>query len=520
MQGKARFYPAPVDRLFSHESKTHLLVIGALFVVALGLRAYHIGQPPLSFHPIRQYRSAIIARGYYLGTLPSVPDWQREVAMAAKAKEGILEPPIMELLACSAYRIAGGEQLWIPKMLSALFWLGGGLFLYALAKSLMSGAAAVASTAFYLLLPFGVSASRSFQPDSLMVLCFLASVFTISRYQVQPSKSRLAVATALSALAIFVKPVCLFPIFSAFVMADVSRQGVRKTMVSLGLILFCGVSILPAALFYSYVMFGAGFLKGQAEMSFIPSLYMSLDFWLGWLDQINSVVGYATLVVALLGVLLIREGLPRAVLSGLWIGYLVFGMTFTYHIHTHDYYQLQLVPIVALSVAPICVLVSDGLARACSQRRWRTAVLGIALLASILYVREVRWRLRTEDSRQLTIAQEIGTITKHSTETVFLAGAYGKPLEYHGEISGEPWPRRGDFRLDRLQGKQVLTASERLDSLIKRFSPEYFIVADFREYESQPDLKQCLAGAFPVAEQSSDYVIFRLRPGNRAGQPR
>jgi hypothetical protein len=504
MQSKVQFSFPKIPR-------TPFFIIGILFIVALGIRVYHINELPLDFQPTRQYRSAIIAKGYFFETSQRTPDWESKVAIINKDREGILEPPIMELLAFLGYRFTGAEHLWIPRMLSVMFWLGGGVFLYALTSDLISSSAASFSTAFYLFLPFGISASRSFQPDPLMVFAFLSSIFVISRYHIQPSRPRLAIAAALSALAIFVKPVCLFAIFGAFVLANISRQGMRRTLSSLNLSLFAIVSLLPTALFYVYGTFVAGFLSDQAKRSFIPSLYFSSDFWLGWLHQINNVVGYLAVIAALLGVLLFREGLSRALLVGLWIGYALFGLTFNYHIHTHNYYQLQFIPIVALSIAPIGSLIFSSLTQACAQRSWRLALLGVLLFASLLYISEVRWRLRSQDPSQVRVAQEIGVVIQHSTKTIFLAFAYGKPLEYHGGISGEYWPNGSDIRAERLRGELALTARERLDSLIMRFSPEYFIVTDFQEFESQDDLKQYLSGAFPIAEQTREYLIFDLR---------
>jgi len=287
MQSKVRFYPLRIGKFLSHIPRIHLLIVSILLIVAFGMRAYCINEPPLDFHATRQYRSAIIARGYFFEMSQSIPDWEREVAIVNRNAEGVLEPPIMELFAFFAYRIAGAEHLWIPRMLSMIFWLGGGVLLYALTRDLISSDAAILSTAFYLFLPFGIRASRSFQPDPLMVFAFLSSIFAISRYHIQPSRTRLALAAALSALAIFVKPVCLSAIFGAFILANISRQGIRKTLTNLNLVLFGIVSLLPTVLFYLYGIFVAGFLRGQAWMSFIPSLYFSLTFWLGWLNQMG-----------------------------------------------------------------------------------------------------------------------------------------------------------------------------------------------------------------------------------------
>lgn len=511
MNSKAEFRSAQSANPCIRRSKTHLITLGILFIVAFGMRVYRIHEPPYDFHPTRQYRSAIVARGYYYETLQSIPDWEKKVAALNKAELGIIEPPIMELLALLGYRIAGAELLWIPRVLSVLFWLGGGICLYALAQDLVSSGAAVCSAAFYLFLPFGIPASRSFQPDPLMVFAFLSSIWAISRYQIQPSGSRLAIATVLSALAIFIKPVCLFAILSAFILANISRRGIRKTATDPGLLVFGIASLLPAAAFYSYGIFISGFLRSNINVSFIPRLYLSPTYWSGWLKQIDDTVGNIALVAALLGVFLFREGVPKALVAGLWVGYAVFGLVFNYHVHTHDYYQMQFIPIVALSLTPIAALALSGLAGARRPRFRRLALSGVILFAALLYIRKVEWRLRGQDARKAAIAQEIGAITQHSLGTIFLASEYGKTLEYYGGIYGHWWPNRVDLRLEKLLGKEALTVPKRLDSLIRRYSPDYFIVTSIKEYEAQPELQRYMAKTFPIVKQTRDYYIFDLR---------
>jgi len=121
-------------------------------------------------------------------------------------KTGHLGAPILEFLVSIGYRILGAERLWLPRLLSSLFWLVGGGFLYLIGKRITDADAALFATAFYLFLPFAVVASRSFQPDPLMVTLLLASVFAILRYDEAPSRSRLAMAAVVSSLAFVVKP--------------------------------------------------------------------------------------------------------------------------------------------------------------------------------------------------------------------------------------------------------------------------------------------------------------------------
>jgi hypothetical protein len=47
---------------------------------ALGIRLYHLNQPPLNRHAIRQYRSLLIARSYYYDSQAALPAWKKSIA--------------------------------------------------------------------------------------------------------------------------------------------------------------------------------------------------------------------------------------------------------------------------------------------------------------------------------------------------------------------------------------------------------------------------------------------------------
>ncbi|MBK9600225.1 MAG: hypothetical protein IPO36_00010 [Anaerolineales bacterium] len=68
--------------------------------------------------------------------------------------------------------------------------------------------------------------------------------------------------------------------------------------------------------------------------------------------MLNIVIGGIALMLGLLG-LFFLENEKRRFFLGLWAGYALFGIYFNYHISSHDYYSLPLIPIVALSLAPL-----------------------------------------------------------------------------------------------------------------------------------------------------------------------
>ncbi|OGO25058.1 MAG: hypothetical protein A2W33_07635 [Chloroflexi bacterium RBG_16_52_11] len=489
-----------------------LLAIAVLFLAALGIRVYRINEPPLDFHATRQYRSLLIARGYYYEGLASIPEWKRQVARINLERQGVLEPPVMERLTSYIYRIAGSEPYWIPRTLSILFWLIGGGILYLIAKKIMDGSAALFSTVFYLFLPFAVVASRSFQPDPLMIMLLLASLYAILQYTKLPSLGRLVVVIVLSAFAIYIKPISLFVIYSVFVMIAVYQQGIKRSLTDPRLLSFLVLTFLPTATFYFYGILVTGTLREQARSSFLPQLLIDPFYWKGWLNNIHQVVGLASFIGALLGVMLFRRGLPRVFMMGLWVGYVLFCLVFNYHIATHDYYHLQLVPIVALSLGPMAGVVYVRLKELNPDWHWRVALWTIMFLALVLALNTARTQLSDNTfGAKVKIAEEIGERVHHSTNTVYLASDYGLSLEYHGELSGEPWPLISDLEWERLAGITVMDAEQRFDHLFVEDLPDYFIIVDQYEFDQQRDLIVFLTRNYPVMSNSEHYIIFDLQ---------
>jgi 4-amino-4-deoxy-L-arabinose transferase-like glycosyltransferase len=498
-------------------SEPRRLVLLLLFVTAFALRVVHIDQPPLDFHAVRQYNSLLIARDYYYDLGASAPDWQRELASLNRERQATWEPPILPALTALGYRAVGGEHLWIPRMISALSWLVGALFLYLVARRLAPREpdAALASTAVFLFLPFGVAASRSTQPDSMMVAGALASIYMILRYHARPSTPNLLVGAAVTALAVLTKGVSVFLIAPVFLFAGLATAPGRRVLTRrLGV--FFGAALLPALGFYAYGIFGSGSLAGVARGDILPQLWTSASFWSGWADQARIVVGYPLVVVSLLGTMLVRPGLPRSVLLGLWTGYLALGLVFTFTISTHDYWNLPLLPIVSLAVGlPIAVVIRA--VRNANPGRLGQAALGVILLGSIVLAAGVA-RARPLDAsleRRVHVAEEIGALVRHSKRTVFLSGDYGLPLEYHGLVSGVPWPLASDFEWEELAGVRPKTVEQRFADLPEEGPLDYFIVFDRYEYGQQPALRTFLAARYPLVARGHDYLIFDLG-GRRA----
>jgi len=144
-----------------------------LFITAWAIRMYDLTDLPLDFHPTRQLLSATKARAFYFRTKPvGISAEEREIGIRQAKLKAQVEPVILERLVAYTYRFTG-EQLWVARIYSSLFWIIGGIFLFVLVRDLVCFDAAIFSTAYYLFFPYTIIASRSFQPDPLMVMFIL-----------------------------------------------------------------------------------------------------------------------------------------------------------------------------------------------------------------------------------------------------------------------------------------------------------------------------------------------------------
>ncbi|UCC32585.1 MAG: hypothetical protein JSU86_09930, partial [Phycisphaerales bacterium] len=329
----------------------------------------------------------------------------------------------------------------------------------------------------------------------------------------------LAGAAIVSGLAMLVKPICIFPIAGAFLSLAISKHGLHRSMMRRDVYVFFGVSLLPTAIYYVHGMFIGGFLKSQAHSSFLPHLWFEPSFWPRWLRLARSMIGYPALAGGLLGIAMFRVGPARALVMGLWLGYLVLGLVFTYHIATHDYYHLLLIPIAAVSLGPIGASILNRLQTTCPRWYSRAAVVGVLVVAMLLWMHRAPWRRESNAPMIVPPALAIGEVVNHSDRTIFLAHGYGRPLAYHAEIAGVNWPSTGEQRTQRMRGRAPLSANERFEQIRQRTSPDYFIVTDGQQFDKQRDLRKLLFTQFPILAQTEGYLIFDLRGKDSTDAP-
>jgi 4-amino-4-deoxy-L-arabinose transferase-like glycosyltransferase len=506
----------------------------ALLVLGAGLRLYDLTDQPIDFHATRQLRGAIVARGLYYQMLPGADPAMRQRAQAFSDSTGQYEPPILEAIVAGAYLLTGQEAFWIARIFTTLFWLVGAMAVFVLARRMAVSARpggnvassdaetwvpALVALAYVLVLPFSVQASRSFQPDPGMTMWLSLSALALYRWSEEQGLTKSGWKWALlaglfSGLAVLTKAVAIFIVGGAFLALILyallaSRSGslaasllrlLRNSQVwVIGILM-----VVPTAIYYLSRQGRAAEYFSSWTLS-LSHLLLQPRFYLGWLNLVQELLTPFALLAALGGVWIAR-GRNRWLLVGLWVGYLVYGLFLPYQMDTHSYYHLMLVPIIALSLAPLVQWVVRFLLE--KSRLWQAVATGLAVLALAFLSWQALIPLYSQDYRdEPAYWQEIASHLPADGKIIALTQDYGYRLMYYGWRKVTLWPNRGEIRLNNLRG-----SSKEFDEFFAKRTQDksYFLITAFRQYEDQPVLQQTLSQQYPILAQTPGYIIFDL----------
>jgi len=382
------------------------------------------------------------------------------------------------------------------------------LFLFLLIRDLVSTDGAVISTAYYLFFPYAVIASRSFQPDPLMVMLIIIFWWLITRWARTPSWVWAVLTGLLGGFAIFIKFVAAFFVLGGALGSVLGHFTIRDLIRKPQVWLMAVLGFLPAAAYLFYGIVLHGFLGQQFSGRFIPALLISPLNYIEWATMANTAAGGLAIMLGLLGILIVRQRSVRIFIVGLWIAYILFGLFFDYHVATHDYYHLPLIPLLAISLAPVADLIMSHMAELTSLRWMRVAAIAVLTYGLLAGVWDIRNQMKSLDYRhQATMWAEIGDKLGHGPNVVALTQDYGTRLAYWGWQDALIWPNSGDIDYHSERGASFDPAQHFTKLTANK---TYFLVTDFEELDRQATLKKLLDG-FSIYAQGNGYIIFDLQ---------
>ena len=484
-----------------------LASIITLFVLGAVLRLIDLNDPPLDFHTSRQLRNTIVAREIYYRLSPNIDPQKQKLATIYANSVGHYEPPIIESLVAVTYRIVGEESYAIPRMWETFFWVIAGVALFDLARRAISPWTGVVAIAYYMVLPFSVQASRSFQPDPLMTCAFLAGIYFLYRWseetsQNHPSWKWAVLAGVFLGFAVLVKIVIAFLVGACaigMVLFTLRKEFWKSKQVWTMALLM----VVPAFLYYVV------FHSGRSSEYFVHwsvalfKLISSSDFYSKWLAFLGSLFGLTILFASLAGALIATPRL-RWLLISLWVGYLAYGLTLPFQMYTHSYYHIQLIPIIALGLAAVVNPLFETASAQGFAGRAAFVALTIAVIGYHAWV--ARSVLVAEDFRhEPRVWENIAAAIPEDTNVIALTQDYGYRLMYFGWRKVNLWPLNTD--LAELKNEDRDTAA-RFDEITE--GNDYFLVTAFGQLNQQPELRKILA-EYPVVAEGDGFILYDLR---------
>lgn len=502
------------ERLFLAPNRSWLRVslFMILMLLGLGVRLLDLTDLPLDFAATRQLHSFILARGYYYRmdtpATEALPADLRDFGINASHGEPIIEPPLMELLSAYTYRLSGGENIIIPRLYSIFFWMLGGIALYLVMKKLTSVSGAFVGLIVYLFTPFGVIASRAFQPDPLNICAILWAIYFQVCWSRNDNWKNAVLAGIFTGFAIFTKALAVY--FVGIPLAAlVLSKGIKMWLKNPRVYVMAVLSILPAFAFNLWSATVGGNAGSIFGSRFFPNLFTQLVFYAGWSTLIRGAVGYGAFLVSLLGIFLLEKKEDRIYFGFLWVSYFLYGFTVAYHISTHNYYHLPLVPFAAIGVGVVAAALFKALENAKISRFSVALVWLVMFFVVAVNINEVRGTLYSQDYRsEQSFWFNLGKKIGYNSKVIGLLQDYGGRLNYWGYVNPKLWPTTGDLRLRQLSGVNDSDFSELFNEYAS--DRDYFLVTLFSDLDAQPALKQYLFSHFPV-DEGSGYLLFDLR---------
>jgi Dolichyl-phosphate-mannose-protein mannosyltransferase len=472
-----------------------------LLLLGGALRLVNLNAPPLDFQQTRQLRNSLVARAVYYDALPSADPAKRLLADSFRRAVGQYEPPITESIVGYTFLVVGDESFAVPRIFGTLFWLLAAVALFDLARRISSPMGALISVAYFLVLPFAVQASRSFQPDPLMTAAFVGGMCLLYRWTERQEWKWAILGALLLGFAVLVKIVIVFLVAGGAIALVLATLGKRFWRSSQVWAMICIMS-LPAIAYYVLGHPGRSTEYFLAWTVDLIALIASLHFYADWLGFLGSLFGLTVVFASLVG-LLLAPNRARWMLLGLWIGYLLYGLTLPFQMTTHSYYHIQLVPVVALGLAPLVEAIAFQ-ARGLGQA-WRVAMLAPLLVFLAYESWAARSALVADDySEAPALWESIGKALPEGASVIALTQDYGFDLMYWGWRKVDLWPIATNLA--------AFKNSDR--DLAARFSEiaggdSYFLVTAYGQLESQPELKKILDG-YTVAAQGEGYTLYDL----------
>ncbi|OGH24803.1 MAG: hypothetical protein A3B47_00210 [Candidatus Levybacteria bacterium RIFCSPLOWO2_01_FULL_39_24] len=339
--------------------KNEILFLLFILVGAFAVRLYHFSWPIADWHSWRQTDTSAVSRNFVQNGFdvlhPKFEDLSSSVSLIDNPQGyRFVEFPFYNILQAGLFETFQKFTIeeW-GRLVTISFSLISIIFLYLLVKKYTSVRAGLFAAFFYAFIPYNIYYGRAILPDSLMLASFLAAIYFFSQYLDNEYKKNLYYFLGIISLAIafLIKPYVAFYILP-FAYLIYSKYGIKGFM-RLDMWLFFLLSILPFGLWRMWMsQYPAGiprnnWLWNGTGIRFRPAFFQ----WIFAERIAKLILGYWGLIFVILG--LVIKPLKKE--GWLFLTFIISSLMYLFTFATgnvqHDYYQMLIIPTLAIFFA-------------------------------------------------------------------------------------------------------------------------------------------------------------------------
>ncbi len=338
-------------------NKKQVIFLIFIFFLALALRLYKIDNPIADWHSWRQADTASINRNFIKeGFTPFYPKSDSFHALNSYGDKNtnryfFAEFPLYNIIAHPLYRFFEVSEVYL-RLVSAIFSSATGVVLFFLVKKYSSSLVAYFSAFFWAAIPFNIYYGRVTMPDPLHVFLSVLSLWLVTIWLERKTFFWLIFSALILALAILTKPYGLVLGLPIGILIW-ENWGKQLKRVWPKVVLFGILAVGPYLLWrwhidrYPEGQFGTAWLFNSTNIRFKGAFFRWIIF-----ERLNK------LILGAGGFVLFFAGLFSPKKKKEWLFYLswlsalvIFIIIIATGNVTHDYYQLPLMPILAILAA-------------------------------------------------------------------------------------------------------------------------------------------------------------------------
>ncbi len=337
-----------------------------ILVAAFWVRLYKIDNPVADWHSWRQADTAAVARNFYKdGFNPFVPKYDDMSGVAENpvpnpGRYRFVEFPIYNSLAYFLYVLNGGVNEELARLVSIFMSLGSTVFIYVIVKRYWGAATALLSAFVFAFLPYNIYFSRVILPEPTLIFFSLGMFYFTDRWINEGGRKFYATSLLFAIIAFLIKPMAVFyllPLIYTYYRKEGKLWPIPNRYFAWAIL-----AVLPLGLWRIWILQHPEGIPASKWLLNGNGIRFKPIFW-QWIvenrfgQEILTAFGTVLFFLGLLK----KAGKEGLVLHLLALSSFLYLIIFATGNVQHDYYQILIIPALAIFMARGTILLLEGI---------------------------------------------------------------------------------------------------------------------------------------------------------------